>query len=194
MKWTWPGQRKRQWLAVEKRLPEMLSRLARHLRSGQGLSMAFQSLALDLEDPLGHELKQCLLSHQQGRPLPQALQNFIARFPLPDLELLGIALEIQHETGGNLAQLMEVLASMVKARQLMRAELRSYTAEARLSALILTSLPLLVVVALVAFRGNELNHFAHHPLGAQLLGAATLALVAGLAIVRARLHALDAAL
>lgn len=137
------GQRRAERL--EAQLPEALSIIASSLRSGHSLLRATELLATDTDAPLREELDRVLTETRLGEPLVDALENLAARMRVTDLDWVVQAVRMQSRTGGRLADVLGTVADFMRAREEVRREVRALTAEGRLSAWVLSLLPLVVL-------------------------------------------------
>lgn len=130
---------------LEAQLPEALSIIASSLRSGHSLLRATELLATDTDAPLREELDRVLAETRLGVPLVDALDHLAARMRVEDLEWVVQAVRMQARTGGRLADVLGTVAEFMRAREEVRREVRVLTAEGRLSAWVLSLLPLVVL-------------------------------------------------
>jgi tight adherence protein B len=130
--------------AFLRQLPDAFDLMARVIRAGQSVPQAFQAVAEAFEDPLASEFAFC--QHQQNFGLrPEvAFQEMAQRAGILELRIFVMATAVQRQTGGNLAEVLERLASLLRARLRLQQRIRSLTAEGRLQGLTLVVLPLLV--------------------------------------------------
>ena len=125
----------------EKQLPEALELLGRGLRAGHAFTAGLQLVANELGQPIGPEFFQTYKEHNHGLDLNDALLNLCRRVDLQDLKFFTTAVMIQRETGGNLAEILEKIAALIRERFKLRNQVKALTAEGRLSGLVLTLLP-----------------------------------------------------
>ncbi len=163
--------RREQDLQVQ--LPDAISMIARSLRAGQSLDEALQQTAKASPDPLGMEIHRIHEEMSLGLPFETAIHNFQKRFSrLSDVKVLCSAFLIQRETGGNLTQLLEGISFTIRERFRMRRQIQAITAEGRLSAGILGSLPFAFALFMWLLRPDYLQLLYTHPTGKLvLLGA-----------------------
>ncbi|SFV10366.1 type II secretion system F family protein [Pseudoduganella namucuonensis] len=136
---------------IEQQLPEVADFLSRALRAGHSFANVLQMVGSEMPEPISGEFRMAYEEINYGVPMNEALHNLAARVPLTDLRYLVIAVLIQRESGGNLAELLGSISAIVRARLKLMAQVRVMSAEGRLSAWILGLLPpvLLLVMALV---------------------------------------------
>ena len=133
-------------------LPEAVDLIARSLRAGQSLPMAMVTVAEEISDPLGPEFRRCADEMNFGLPFREAMLNLFRRFPLQDLQFLISAILLQRETGGNLAELLDKTAALLRARIHLQQKVKVYTAQGRMTGAILLALPFIAFVLLNLIR------------------------------------------
>lgn len=134
----------------EEHLPEGLDLLGRAVRAGHSFSTGLELIAQECTEPIAGEFRTTFEEQNLGLPLRDTLLNLTERVPLVDVRMLVTALLIQKETGGNLAEILDELARVIRERFRIYREVRVKTAQGRLTAGILIALPLLMLAALGA--------------------------------------------
>lgn len=162
-------QRNRKFLD---QFPDALDMIVRSVRSGFPLSVALQMLAENMENPVKEEFRQVVDEIALGRSLPQALNRMAARINQPDIRFFVVVLSVQQETGGNLAEIIGNLSSIIRKRKQLRHKIRAMTSEGRATAWVLGLLPVFVFLALMVLQPDYLRVFWTDPLGMALFGAA----------------------
>jgi tight adherence protein B len=137
---------------IERQLPEAADLIARSLRAGHAFPSTLQMVAEELPDPIASEFRIVADEINYGVAMADALPRLAMRVPLTDLSYMVIAVLIQRETGGNLAELMNNISSLLRERLKLLGQVRTLSAEGRLSAWILSLLP--VAVGLLMFLVN----------------------------------------
>lgn len=127
--------RRRKRFAVQ--LPDALTTLAGSLRAGRSLGQSMEALSRELPDPMGRELRKVVAEVRLGRTLPEALSDASERIDSDDFRWAVLAMQIQSEVGGNLAELLDQVAATMRERSRMKGEVKALTAEGRASALLL---------------------------------------------------------
>jgi tight adherence protein B len=165
-------------------LHEGLDLIARALRAGHSFNSSLQLAADEFDDPLGTELEETLDEINFGVSVPVALKNLMNRVACRELKFFVMAVLIQRETGGNLAALIESLAHVLRERFRFEGNVRTLSAEGRLSALVLIVLPF--AVGLFIFIGNPsyLKPLIENPVGWFMLGSAGVGMVVGALVMR----------
>ena len=126
------------------KLPETLDYISRALRAGQSLTSAIGLVGKEFPDPIGSEFKTVFDEIGFGIPFKESIGHLADRVPSSDLNFFVISLMIQHETGGNLAELLDGLAKTMRERVKLRGKIRTLSAEGRISAWVLGSMPFVV--------------------------------------------------
>ena len=164
--------------------PDALDMIVRSVRSGFPLSVALQMLAENTQDPVRAEFRQVVDEIALGRSLPQALSRMAARMNEPDIRFFVVVLSVQQETGGNLAEIIGNLSSVIRKRKQLRHKIHAMTAEGRATAWVLSLLPVVVFIALYFVQPTYLSAFWLDPLGQVLFGTACAFIVMCAFVVR----------
>lgn len=125
-------------------LPDMLQLLATTLRSGFSILQGLDTVSRQLPEPIGEEMRQVVTEARLGRPVVEALDDVAKRIHSEDFDWVVQAIAIQREVGGNLAELLDIVAATMQERERLRREVRTLTAEGRIGAIIITVLPVLI--------------------------------------------------
>jgi tight adherence protein B len=157
---AWLNMRARQRArAFEQQLPEILDSLSASLRAGHGFDYALQTMTEDVADPAASEFRRVLAEVHLGRPMEAALRELGERVRSEDLLFVLDAIMVQRQVGGSLAALFELVSETVRSRESFRRKLRAITGMARMSATVLTLLPLVAALGLTL-----VNHTYEAPL------------------------------
>jgi tight adherence protein B len=167
----------------ESQLPEMLQLLAGTLRAGYALVQGLDVLAKQMEDPMQTELTRTISESRLGRPIEEALAEVSARMRSNDFETVVTAIEIQREFGGNLAELLTTVKKTLVARKSLRGEIKALTAEGRISAVVLVSLPPAVGLLIELVNPGYMAPM-HSMLGEIILGGAGVSMAIGWVVMR----------
>ena len=132
----------------EERFPEALDLLSRALRAGHAFQTALGMVGDELKEPVGPEFKKTFDQQNFGLPLRDALNQMADRVPVLDVRFFVTAVLIQRETGGNLSEILDNLAYVVRERFKIRRQVRTHTAHGRFTAFVLLSLPAVLAIAL----------------------------------------------
>lgn len=152
--------------------PDALDMIVRSVRSGFPLSVALQMLAENAEEPVKSEFRQVTDEVALGRNLSQALTRLSGRINEPDIRFFVVVLTVQQETGGNLAEIISNLSSIIRKRKQLRHKIRAMTSEGKATGFVLGALPVLVFLALYFIQPDYLDPFFHDPTGRIYLGVA----------------------
>jgi tight adherence protein B len=164
--------------------PDALDMIVRSVRSGFPLSVALQMLAENAESPVKEEFRQVVDDVALGRSLQDALQRLSLRINQPDIRFFVVVLSVQQETGGNLAEIIGNLSSIIRKRKQLRHKIRAMTSEGRATAWILGSLPVFVFCVLYVMKPDYLSAFWTDPLGMTLFGTSVTLLVICIFVVK----------
>lgn len=159
----------------EEQFPEALDLLSRALRAGHAFQTALGMVAEELPPPVGPEFKKTFEQQNFGLPLKEALTELADRIPLLDVRFFVTAVTIQRETGGNLAEILDNLASVVRERFKVLRQVRVHTAHGRFTGWVLLALPAALGVALSIISPDHMNTLFTEQLGkTMLIGAAVM--------------------
>ena len=142
-------KRRKRMRRFEEQFPEALDLLARAIRAGHAFQSSMGMVADELPAPVGVEFKKSFEQQNFGLPLQEALSNMAERMPLMDVKFFVTAVQIQRETGGNLAEILENLAHVVRERFKILRQVRVHTAHGRFTGYVLLGLPAALAVALM---------------------------------------------
>jgi tight adherence protein B len=141
--WFWvAGKAKKRIGLIEEQLPDAIDLIVRGLRVGHPFVHALASAAKEIPDPLGSELGMIADEASFGRDMGEALMAFAERMELQDLRFLAVAVNIQQQSGGNLAEILDGLSKVVRARFKLFRRVRAITAEAKWSGMFLSGFPI----------------------------------------------------
>ena len=161
---------KRRLRAAEEQLVDFLTLSANAMRAGNSLLQALDLSARELPEPIGTELKRTLREINLGLSVDEALHRLVARLPSADLDLVVTAVMIQRQVGGDLAGILDSIASTIRQRQQMKAQVRTLTAQGRLSGLVIAGLPFGLLLILRAMNPEYVSLLWTEPIGLLLLG------------------------
>lgn len=128
---------------MQEQFPVALDVFVRGLKSGHPIASALDLLTKEMEDPLGTEFGMVVDEISYGADIRDALQNLADRWGIDDIQMFVVSLSVQNETGGNLAEILSNLSSVIRDRHTMYMKVRALSSEGRMTALILTALPVL---------------------------------------------------
>jgi tight adherence protein B len=139
----WLGRRKNGRLgAFNKQLPDTITLIANALRAGSSFLQAIELVVRESRPPISTEFARVIREVNLGLPFEQALENMVRRVRSDDLELMATAISIQHQVGGNLAEILDSIAYTIRERIRIKGEIRTLTAQQRLSGYVVAGLPI----------------------------------------------------
>lgn len=156
-------KRSKRLAKLRSQLPDCFDLMARLLRAGQTMSQAMQSASQEFEAPLSTEFAYCYEQQNLGLAPDFALRDLARRTGLLEIKIFVLALLVHRQTGGNLTELLDNLATIVRQRFLIRGKIASLTAEGRVQALILLSLPPVIFAVLLCVNREYALKLFEHP-------------------------------
>ncbi len=161
----WLGRRKNGRLgAFNKQLPDTITLIANALRAGSSFLQAIELVVRESRPPISTEFARVIREVNLGLPFDQALENMVRRVRSDDLELMATAISIQHQVGGNLAEILDSIAYTIRERVRIKGEIRTLTAQQRLSGYVVGFLPIgLAGFLFIAAPGFMQPMFANPP-------------------------------
>jgi len=172
-------KRAKRMAAMEEQFPEALDFLARSMRAGHAFSISLEMLGEEMADPLGQEFRTLFNEQNLGAPLDLALRNFSTRVPLLDVRFFTSSVLLQKQTGGNLSEILSRLAYVIRERFRLKGQVKAASAHGRLTATILTLLPVFTMLALLVVAPGYLQSMAEDSDGKWLIGGAIFAQILG---------------
>jgi tight adherence protein B len=170
--------------AIARQLPDGIDLMVRSLRAGHPLNSAFQVIAREMPDPLGSEMGIVADAITYGDDLTDAVTAFADRGGIEDARYLAVAINIQAGTGGNLAYVLEALAKVIRDRFAMLRKIRALSAEGRLTAIIVSVVPLVIFASLNAISPTYYGDVADDPLYMPFLATGVVLTVANAIVLR----------
>ncbi|WBS03290.1 type II secretion system F family protein [Pseudoduganella sp. SL102] len=164
---------------IEGQLPEAADFLARALRAGHSFANVLKMVGDEIPEPIGAEFKAAYEEINYGAPMNEALHGLAERIPLTDLRYFVLAVLIQRESGGNLAELLNNISRLVRARLKLQGQVRVLSAEGRMSAWVLGLLPLVMLVLMSVVNYKYISLLWTDPLGVKMLWSAGGAMAIG---------------
>jgi tight adherence protein B len=170
--------------AIEEQFPEAMDLMARALRAGHALTATFKVVGEEVPDPAGAEFRQLFEQQNYGMSLPDALRAFADRSPILDARFFVTALLTQRETGGNLSEVLDNLASVIRERFKVKRQVRVMSAHGRITGWVLGGLPIAVGSILFAISPDQMRVLVDDPLGVYMVVAAIILEVVGVLAIR----------
>jgi len=149
------------------------------LRAGNSLIAAMGLVGRECQDPVGTEFKTCFEEQNYGLELTAALESLLKRVPLQDLRIVSTAINIQKESGGNLAEVLDKTSHVIRERFRLKRQVAVHTAQGRLTGWILTILPIVLGIALYFVNPTMMSILWKTPIGVKLLWIASGMIVVG---------------
>jgi tight adherence protein B len=177
-------KRGKRFNSFQEGLPEALDLMVSALRAGHSLIAAMGLVSRECPDPVGIEFKACFEEQNFGLELKNALDNLIKRVPLQDLRIVCTAIMIQKESGGNLAEVLDKTAHVIRERFRLKRQVMTHTAQGRLTGWILTLLPVALAFALYTVNPDMMSILWKREIGIKLLELAVAMIIVGGLIIR----------
>ncbi len=177
-------RRKKRIAAFEAQFPDALQFIARAMRAGHAFSVALEMLYKEFSNPLGGEFRRTFEEQNLGLPMDTALEKLGQRLPLIDVQFFVAAVLLQKRTGGNLAEILDKLASLIRDRFKLRGQIRTISAHGRLSSLVLTAIPAVVAFLMYMVHPEHMHFFVEHEAGQWMAGLAIAFQALGYLIMR----------
>jgi tight adherence protein B len=143
--------------AFERQLVDTLNLWVNALRSGYSVLQSMEAVAMELPPPISVEFERVVQEVRLGLSVPQALENVLRRMPSEDFDLVVTAVNIQREVGGNLAEVLDTISFTIRERIRIKGEIRTLTAQGRLSAWIISLLPIALALILLAINEEYMS-------------------------------------
>ena len=149
----------------EEMFPQAIDTLARAVRAGHAFTTALELIANEVNDPIAGEFRKMFEEQKFGLPVRDALVNLTERVPLVDVKFFVTAVMLQRETGGNLAEILDNLSYVIRERFKIMRQVRVFTAQGRLTMMLLMGMPPLIVVAMQTMNPSFIRPLFTEPLG-----------------------------
>ena len=177
-------KRTKRLTAFQEALPEAADLMGRSLRAGHSVQQALEIIALESKGPLAEEFRKLHQEQKFGVPLKEALRALAARIPSNDLQFLVTAIIVQKETGGDLIEILDRTTHVIRDRLRVEREVKTYTAQGRLTGWILSALPVVLLALTSIITPAYSTVLFHDPTGQMLLLAAAGLIITGSFIIR----------
>lgn len=155
---------KRLW-AFEGQFPDALQFISRAMRAGHAFSVSLEMLHKEFSEPLGGEFRRTFEEQNLGLPIDAALEKLARRVPMLDVRFFVAAVVLQKRTGGNLAEILDKLAVLIRERFKLRGQIRTISAQGRMSSLVLTAIPIVVGIMLYFVNPSHMQFFIEEESG-----------------------------
>ena len=169
---------------LQKQLPEALDLVSRALKAGHAFVGAIKLVAEEFDDPLGPEFGEMLDEINYGVSTPIALKNLAKRVDCNEIKYFVVGVILQRETGGNLAELMDTLALLIRERFKFDGKVQTLAAEGKLSAVVLVCLPFSIIMYLKLTQPNYMNLLFSDPIGRIMAIVAGIMMIIGVFVMK----------
>jgi tight adherence protein B len=177
-------RRSKRFHQFEEDFPEAIDLLARAVRAGHAFTNALELIGNEMSEPIAGEFRMLFEEQKFGMPIRDALTNLVARIPIIDVKFFVTAVMLQRETGGNLAEILDKLSYVIRERFKIHRQVRVYTAQGRLTMMILMGLPPLVIVVMQLTNPHFIRVLWVDPLGHLLVTIGAVLQTIGFFIIR----------
>ena len=177
-------KRKKRLFRFEELFPESLEFISRSMRAGHAFSVSLEMIQHEFQEPLAGEFRRAFEESNLGLPLDVALQKLAKRIPSLDVHFFVSAVLLQKRTGGNLAEILDKLAYIIRERFKLRGKIRAISAHGRMTGLALTLIPVGVGVLMFYANPDYVKFFFLDDTGNLMLGAAVALQLIGYAVIK----------
>lgn len=168
----------------ERQLPDALGLMARALKAGHAFTGGLMMVVQEFDDPIAGEFQKVLNEINYGSGVDQSLYSLTERVDCPDLKFFAVSLIVQRETGGNLAEILDKIAELIRDRFKLMDRVKTLSAEGRLSAVILILIPVFVAAVLSFTNPKYIEILITDPFGKYIIATSILMAVAGVFVMK----------
>jgi tight adherence protein B len=168
----------------EDQFPQAIDLIASSLRAGHAFTTGVLMVADEVADPLGAEFRLLYDQQNYGMPVPDALKAFARRVPLLDARLFITAVLTQREAGGNLAEVLDNLSSVIRERSRVKRQVRVASAHGRITGWVLSAMPPILAGVVTVVAPEHMQTFVNDPIGVRMIIAALVLQVIGTLAIR----------
>jgi tight adherence protein B len=158
--------------AFEAQFPEGLEFVSRSMRAGHAFSVSLEMLFKEFDDPMAGEIRRIFEEQNLGMPLEAALARFSVRVPSMDVQFFTSAVLLQRKTGGNLTEILDKLARLIRERSQLRGKVRAVSAHGRMTGKVLCAIPMFVGGLMFFVNRDYADFFLHTVLGREMIAGA----------------------
>ncbi|MBK5292477.1 MAG: type II secretion system F family protein [Acidobacteriia bacterium] len=176
--------RSKRLFKFEGQFPDSLEFMARSMRAGHAFSVSLEMIHREFQEPLSGEFRRAFDEHNLGMPIEHALSKLSKRVPLLDVHFYVSAVLLQKRTGGNLAEILDKLAYVIRERFKLRGKIRAISAHGRMTGLALTLIPVGVAVLMFYANPEYVKFFVEDETGHYMMGGAITLQLLGYLIMR----------
>jgi tight adherence protein B len=182
--WYVSQKRKKRLEQFLEQLPDALDLIIRALRAGHAFAGSLHTVATEMPDPIAKEFRQTFEEQNLGLSLKASLQHLTERVPLLDLQLCVTAILVQRETGGNLTEILDNIAGVIRERFKLLGQIQVYTAQGRMSGWVVGLLPFALAFYIHMVNPEYLGLLFTHPWGQAMLGVGLTLQALGVLLIR----------
>lgn len=176
--------RTKRFNAFEELFPQAIDTLARAVRAGHAFTTALEMISDEVSEPVATEFRKLFEEQKFGLPVREALANLVDRVPLVDVKFFVTAVMLQRETGGNLAEILDNLSYVIRERFKILRQVRVYTAQGRLTMLLLMGMPPLIVMMMLFMNPMFIRPLFTDPIGHVMLVIGLILQTVGYFVIR----------
>jgi tight adherence protein B len=176
--------RTKRFNAFEELFPQAIDTLARAVRAGHAFTTALEMISDEVSEPVATEFRKLFEEQKFGLPVREALTNLVDRVPLVDVKFFVTAVMLQRETGGNLAEILDNLSYVIRERFKILRQVRVYTAQGRLTMLLLMGMPPIIVMGMMFMNPMFIRPLFTDPIGHVMLVIGILLQTVGYFVIR----------
>jgi tight adherence protein B len=177
-------KRKMRFQKITEQLPPAIDMMSSGLRAGQALAATVETVADESDEPLRSEFRRTAVELSFGLPFREAMLNLRARVPVADLQFVIAAILVQKETGGNLAQVLDKTAHVIRERLRVAGEMRVRTVQGRLTGWMLCALPFVMFIGMNVLHPGYGRVLFEDPRGQTMITYAAILMVIGILVIR----------
>lgn len=177
-------RRSKRFEKFEELFPEAIDTLTRAVRAGHAFTTALEMIANEVSEPIATEFRKLYEEQKFGLPVRDALLNLTERVPLVDVKFFVTAVMLQRETGGNLAEILDNLSYVIRERFKIMRQVRVYTAQGRLTMMLLMGLPPLIIIIMLMMNPGFIRPLFNDPIGHTLIVAGITLQTIGYFVIR----------
>jgi tight adherence protein B len=168
----------------ESQFPGALEFIARSMRAGHAFSVSLEMLYHEFEQPLAGEFRRVFEEQNLGMPLDAALIRLAARVHLIDIQFFVSAVVLQRKTGGNLTEILDTLAEVIRERYKLKGKVKAISAHGRMTAQALSAIPIIVGAMMFTVNAEYSSFFLHTSLGVEMLSSSVALQVVAYVVIR----------
>ena len=165
--------------ALDALLPDALDFLSRSMRAGHAFTISLEMVGEEIHEPLGQELRALFNEQNLGASLERSFASFSKRVPIPDVRFFCSAVLLQRQTGGNLSEILNRLSHIIRERFRLKGQVKAVSAHGRLTATILTLLPIATLGGLIVTSPGYLDPMIATPIGRKIIAVGIMAQILG---------------